>query len=837
MTTINNQLLAVKISSHYATQGFIKPIMKISPDGEYMPLDHSDYPRDIFISRGYEVIDKQYEPNELFILKSHIQDQEKTREAGVPTYWAEGNMVAPLVANTLLPVIVVPLPDKETGTLERGVKPPEGAFFILDGEYLYGPLKSSYTDDDQYVIEPNVNPLLSYGRGNLGRWLLKDLQSCLLKTEIAGEQRMYVKSFKHLSKFRSENGNSADFIDYLSDDQLIKVANQTYFGKKGLSKKEAEKLQQVITNFEKENRNLQDERLERLKSMLDKYLTHGASGNNLITEYLEAPVGQKFLKDYVHMNESRLLQDVLNEFQKDANEKKQEIEIELDRQRAQLDKYQEEIVKIQDKVLKKRSWAQSELSRIAQETEEERQRKLEENQAELGEKIAQMETELENRGRELESVCERLQIANDIRELKKNYDAQEINQFNQQTKINSLINGYRKAIKLEDDDLYKRIGDMQAFNKLLNGETSAKVETVAPVIEQIPLSSVQPDSASDLIEFLCSKFSDNGRSFSFDEMTNLMVCLQQSFLTILAGGPGTGKTSTVTRLAKAMNLGTGQFGEHFLNVPVGRGWVSSRDMLGFYNSLKDTYQESRSGLYSFLLHHQNQSRDTTKIILLDEANLSSIEHYWSDFLIYCDRENLSLSIDTGIPNAEQRFLKLDDKTRFIATINFDSTTEPLSPRLIDRVPIITLDKPEANIGSETSSLNLDGMLSATKIKDMFTFEDNALLRSEQILLQDTVEILSKTERSRGPAIVISQRKLNAIANYVNASRDLIGSETAMDFAISQFILPHIDGYGVAFKSRLEELADKVSKHSRTESHLERILTSGDYLSGSYSFFG
>jgi hypothetical protein len=552
---------------------------------------------------------------------------------------------------------------------------------------------------------------------------------------------------------------------------------------------------------------------------------------------LDAPHGQKFLKDYVHINEERLLQGVLDEFQKNANEKKQEIEFELEQLKEQRAKYEEEILKIKNKVLDERKLAQDEIRRIAQETEEERQRKLEENQAELGEKIAQMETELEGRKNELENICDRLQIANDIKELKKNYDAQEINQVNQQTKINSLINGYKKAIKLEDVDLYDRIGDMQAFNKLLNGETNTSAQTPSISVKPLPISNSQPDDAPELIEYLCSKFSDNGRNFSFDEMTNLVVCLQKSFLTVLAGGPGTGKTSTVTRLAEAMNLGIGNFGENFLNIPVGRGWVSSRDILGFFNSLKDTYQESRSGLYSFLSNHQKNRSDAPKVILLDEANLSSIEHYWSDFIIYCDQKNLSRSIDTGIPNPEHRFINLDESIRFIATINFDSTTEPLSPRLIDRVPIITLDSPNVNLSAETSSLKLDGMLRASVIKNMFTVDDTALLRSEQILLQDTIEILSKVERSKGPAIVISERKKIAIANYVSSCRDLIGSDTAMDFAIAQFILPHIDGYGISFKSRLEELAAKMSKHSRTENHLERILTSGDYMAGSYSFFG
>lgn len=855
MSTNNVQLLVIKKSSLNEAQGFVTPIMQITPDGDYAPLDSEIYPGDIFISKGYGNIDKQYEQGEIFTLKSHFRDETKSHEVGAPRYWADDGMVSQLAANTLLPVILTDLPAKESGALERGIEPPAGAFFILDGSYLYGPLKSSYSDDDdQYVVEPNVNPLLSYGRGNLGRWNVNDVQSCFVKIEVTHEQRMYVKSFKHLSIFRGKNGKSADFIDYLSDDQLIKVANQTHFGKKGLSKKEAEKLQQIITNYEKENKNLQDERLDRLKAMLDKYLSQGTNGNALIKDYLEAPAGQQFLKEYVKQNEARLLQSVLDEFENNAAEKKQVLNDELDRLNVQQVKYKEEISKLQDKVTLKRKETQDEIERIAkeqedeieriaQETEEQRQKKLEENQAELSAKIAEKEAELEVRNVELVDLCEKLNVANEIKELKaesayyeRDVDKQKEKAKKEVAQADQTIKAYLETIK-EDDKFNQRVGEMYAIERLFKGGSSDSAESQIQVAKQLPMSSVQPESATDLIDYLCSQFSDNGRGFTFDEMTNLVVCLQQSFLTVLAGGPGTGKTSTVTRLAKAMNLGSGQFGEHFLNIPVGRGWVSSRDILGFYNSLKDTYQESRSGLFSFLSHHQEHPSDAAKIILLDEANLSSIEHYWSDFLVYCDKENLSRPIDTGIPNANQKLLNIDEMTRFVATINFDSTTEPLSPRLIDRVPVITLDTPDSSVDFEPSSLSLDGMLSGSKIKSMFTFEDNALLRSEHILLQDTVELLGQADRSMGPAINISQRKLNAISNYVSASRELIGSDTAMDFAISQFILPHIDGYGSAFKTRLESLSDKVSKHSRTQSHLERILTSGDYLSGSYSFFG
>lgn len=836
MSKINTQLIVIKKTQLNESQGFITPILSITENGDYREIDSNDYPLDIFISRGYGSIDKQYEENELFILKSHGKNEEKTREEGSPRYWAEENMVAPLSSSTLLPVLETTLPNKETGILSQGIEPPNGAFFILDGEDLYGPLKSSYTD--QYVIEPNVNPSLSFGKGNLGKWKINNINSCLIECRINNETRSYIKSFKELSKYRNKNDEDSNSIDYLSDDQLIKFANHVYFGKKGLSRKEAEKLQQIITNYEKENKTLKDERLNRLKRLLDKYLTNGSNGYSIVKEYLEeSSAGQKFLKQYVKENESRLLQGIINEFQRNADEEKQEIKKEIDSQRAQLKRYEEEIIKIQDKVNEERRSAKRELERIAQESEEQRQKKLEENQAELSIKIAEMEKQLETQGDELNRVCDKLEIANDLTELKKECEYYERDYEKQKIKIDTLIATYNDTITQNDTELYKRIGEMEAFNKLINSDSKNSKKAKPKDFPEKSISNIQPDSAADLINYLCSSFNEGGRSFTFDEMTNLMACVQQSFLTVLAGNPGTGKTSTVTRLSSAMNLGNSQLGDNFLNIPIGRGWASSRDILGFYNSLKDTYQESRSGLYSFLSHHQNNQCNAHKIVLLDEANLSSIEHYWSDFLIYCDYENLSRPIDTGHPDEEQRFLIIDDKTRFIATMNFDATTEKLSPRLIDRAPVIMLDNASLSHENEASSLELEGMLDANKIKKFFTPEDNTLLRSESILLHDTINILNNVSRSKGPTTIISQRKINAIVNYVSACRELIGSDTAMDFAISQFILPHIEGYGSSFRSRLEELHEKFSKHSRTDKHLERILSSGDYLAESYSFFG
>ncbi len=85
-------------------------------------------------------------------------------------------------------------------------------------------------------------------------------------------------------------------------------------------------------------------------------------------------------------------------------------------------------------------------------------------------------------------------------------------------------------------------------------------------------------------------------------------------------------------------------------------------------------------------------------ILLDEANLSPIEHYWSAFMGMTDGEG-ERSLMLG-----QDRMQIPETLRFLATINYDGTTEPLSPRVVDRAPIIVLSPRDiATVSSHSSS--------------------------------------------------------------------------------------------------------------------------------------
>lgn len=276
-------------------------------------------------------------------------------------------------------------------------------------------------------------------------------------------------------------------------------------------------------------------------------------------------------------------------------------------------------------------------------------------------------------------------------------------------------------------------------------------------------------------------------------------------------------------------------------MPVSRGWVSGRDILGFYNSLNSTYQRARTGLYDFLNRNDGGAR-TLQMVLLDEANLSPMEHYWSDFLGMCDAEGRNRPIDTGMPDPDKRYLQVPQNVRFIATINHDSTTERLSSRLIDRVPVISIDhEVDIDYGFETEDLMLDGAIDYSLFEKFFKYQgDEAELSTiHKDMLDTLVTILSQRDAELGQSISISHRKRSAITNYCAAAvtNELMDPDTAFDFSVSQHILPHIEGYGSKFRNRIIKIQEVLGKnHPRSNKHLERILTSGNDFSGTYSFF-
>lgn len=226
-------------------------------------------------------------------------------------------------------------------------------------------------------------------------------------------------------------------------------------------------------------------------------------------------------------------------------------------------------------------------------------------------------------------------------------------------------------------------------------------------------------------------------------------------------------------------------------------------------------------------------------MLLDEANLSSIEHYWSDFLAMCDTFDVGQRIDLGMPGADSRYLSIPSSLRFIATINNDATVEALSERLINRAPVIQLGYGTDSMVTQVQEKILSGAIPYAELKQAFcpSREDEELNDRESIQLDKVLEILT-TSSIKGSQTHTSKRKINAITRYCYIANQLGYKSAPLDFAIAQHILPSIKGHGQGMRERLMKLENKLAEYELINSKkiVQAIIEAGDEFSESYSFF-
>lgn len=820
-------------------KGIVKPVLIKIDNNEFKNISVDRYPAGVYISRGYSNIDDKYHHDDLFILNSHYYSEDESNNMGSPRYWSEGNREESIPQHLLVPIVKEKLPSVSNRTLPVNCNVPIGKlFFIYDEEKgkVYGPLTVVDIDSEgRSVIGSKTTSFISIGKDNLASFNYKDISNYVVDLNLHGINKLFITSLEDVRNIVDPDV----FVDYMSDSDLISYFN-TLGGlksKRFLARKEASKLKDEISNFEKsQGSSFRDnDRLKRLKNVLDLYLEETEQGSKLIEDFFESSKGVYFLNDYVEKNEDKLISNQIKKIEEEAKSKEIDINQKISVLEANLNRKKIEIDNINEDIKAAREKALYEISKIEMEKEDSIRVRLKEKEEILQIEIEGLEEDKKNREKELNDILSRLRLSNDIHAM--NEEKGYLERDNQ--KLIEANKAIQKTLQ-DPEDLSKRMGELEIVSRVLRGGNVSKDKNLlfSPITN---FSSYEPPTGNELIDAIRSSFEEDvGRRFSESEMANFLICVTQSFLTVLAGPPGVGKTSSVVRLAEALKLGTPSEHKNFLYISAARGWVSGRDILGFYNSLNNTYQRARTGLFDFLSRPE-EKEDSLQLILLDEANLSPMEHYWSDFLGMCDKEGRGKPIQTGIPDSDRSELIVKNNVRFIATINHDSTTERLSPRLIDRVPIISL---EHEFGENADNLSLgnklDGAINYSLFEKYFINNEAELSTEHKNKLNRIIELLRSRDSDLGQSINISYRKIDAITCYYAAAVEngLMDGDTAFDFSIAQHILPHIEGYGPKFQNRLLRLKKELidTNYPRSFNHLERILSAGNDFTGNYSFF-
>ena len=353
---------------------------------------------------------------------------------------------------------------------------------------------------------------------------------------------------------------------------------------------------------------------------------------------------------------------------------------------------------------------------------------------------------------------------------------------------------------------------------------------------------------------LCDKIKKYRPDYTTNDVYNILICITQNLLTVFSGSPGTGKTSMCRLLSDILGLSAN---ERFLSIPVQRGWTSKNDLIGYYNPLNNQFI-SNTGLSDVLIELNNEVEENHMVypyfVLLDEANLSQMEYYWSDFIMLADDINrrdsqLRLApenaksdfVDAELNDENQAGIRktqvwVPDTLKFIATINNDQTTEALSPRLLDRTWIIELPLPVI----ESTSIVED----IKKAQNCYSWEELSKMFGENcdfdsdMYSEALAKLTSIYEIYRKNRKIVSPRTQGAIKKYLKAAISCFEGEGKLDeiidFIIVQKLLPMINGYiSNDFKEKLEK---EICLYKKSAEKFKEMCSENDFDSIFANFF-
>ncbi|WP_165047437.1 MULTISPECIES: AAA family ATPase [unclassified Adlercreutzia] len=334
------------------------------------------------------------------------------------------------------------------------------------------------------------------------------------------------------------------------------------------------------------------------------------------------------------------------------------------------------------------------------------------------------------------------------------------------------------------------------------------------------------------------------REVASEDVANLMVCIMSGNITVLSGLPGTGKTSLAEAVAGA--LGLRQDGaRRFTRINVEQGWTSHRDYIGYYNPLTGALQATDQAVMDDILLLDGECRAADgqalppHLILLDEANLSTMENYWSPFIANSDD---ALAKPTALNMQGGESLLVPASVKWLATVNFDHTTEALSPRFLNRAWVVDTGATESVAPSfgeamrRGSGFGEERAYSYGRLMAAFGPTGNRIEPSQRELLE---RVFSVCAEHRAP---VSWRCQQAIARYVSTATPLMralktkGEPRVVDYAVAQRVLPSINGMGEVTRRLLEELKKASEKTLPKTCRLVTHMLDQGNDDGFYQFF-
>lgn len=842
--------------------GYLIPIFVEAGNGEKYPADthFNCESKKIFVVGGYSSIEKNFRENQIFripIRESNSYEDKKTQNQQIPCkFIADGDssyiekQPKKIEDKELVEIIDSELPSPSNPIIFTNISPLTRyiALFSKDGSiyFLFDHFVIESDDSDASILSLKVSQTPLMQAANQGfniRQVFKSSVKKLNEYAVSSVSQLGHRKFiKDVSIAIRKEG--LEFVEFMSDSDLIEIGFKMI---EGTSPSLFNKNQIPLykKNFQNKNKSAP---LHYLKFLDRFFLTLEGVDNysqdisKQIDSFFKTEHGKRLIGKYINETPQaydKLSIEIKNRLIEDNENKTTQL-------RFQLNDLELKIKEANARI--------AELNRTRELKEKESQEFDKANNSSLLEMAAsQLNSDLTEKKQELEKVSalvdeahKKLSYLKTIQHIQFEIDRLTYDKVQLERATASL----RAEFAENDSKLFSKLIEWRPYIESLTSispvnastEKSDSINITTTILNQKNTDPASSLKERDLfVEKIQSYFSNNGRSFTTPDIINILVCCQQSFITVLAGLPGVGKTSTVQLLAEACGLNN-----RLIQIPVGRGWTSNRDLIGYYNPLARKFQSAPNKFYAALkaLNKEdsgsNKKQNPMMTILLDEANLSPIEHYWSSFMGMTDGDkNRSLIL------GEESF-NLSQNVRFIATINFDATTEPLSPRMLDRAPVILLE-PISYFPEYEIMLNENLMAGAYSVETMEEWfgkpnRHSSWNESGGGIIEALIKIASDPAIKSSLPISISHRKKQAIRDYVVRADTLLRVEQnqhlAVDYAIAQFILPGISGTGDGYRIRLENMLNLLIEEdlSISANRLSSIIEKGKQDLDSYSFF-
>lgn len=807
----------------FGNRSFIRPQFEIMDDGCLRAIEDErwiEFPNGGTVSLSY-FSDNDTDDIKNRLLKFKI-DFNKDLHPGYATYTQNSNKyqigfanIEELDREEIIEIIDIDyaieefLNDKTKRTIRIKHKPNK-LILLRYGQDYYGPFEFMISDiEDSYGDESYYTLKVFVSSGTISKYKSFDLERIVFDGTFSIRRSDRLQFIFRLDKLQTIT--PVEIIDYFDNEELADFLGDLLDKSENIENvaEIREQFLQIADTFSEDD-NLSDHKIQRICEILQTSVDLSDYKVRITEEYFRNnPNAQADKEEYLRTHEELLDRIVRKDVQYEVKEKELFSEI------ASLNECKEKLAFEIEEVQKKLNDQQAEFKKLGEQA--------------FTEKKQEIESQLASQKKELENVNAA------IEEAKKECKQRETDRDFWKKQCDSLRDEYTTITT----DINEKIIEWAAYNRnteiirLLVSQMEMP-EEAQDIIPQKINNLVYDLNADQIVTVLCKKFADAGRQITKDDAYNYLISVVQNYITVFAGEPGTGKTSLCKLLAKALGI----YDTRFAEVLVERGWTSSKDLIGYYNPLTKEIEKTQPAFSNCMQQlngeHANNLVEAPYFVLLDEANLSPIEFYWSHFNYYCDDPTHQV-----VPYSNGEKYEFGAELKFLATINYDQTTADLSPRFLDRAWVISMNP--ISIEATVSGLvddsivgNNEQIISLESLNRVFDWHNIKDKKMNQVTKNRLDMIVDKMKEGRH---IVSARSLHAISHYYLVAEEYMSSkEAALDYAICQKILPCISGNGKKYGDFLNGLMSicKENQLNKSASIISKIIDRSEHEF--YGFF-